>query len=326
MSYTSNESKGILVVILKDNNGLPEPASLEALGKARELADARGCELVAASLGANAPEALATLTAADRVLTCTHESMASFTTESYTDTLLGAIESEKFELVIIPATADGKEFAPYLAGALEVGLAADVINITYTAGKWSAERPCFGGNLISTIEFSDHRPLVVTTRPKVFAEYDGSAHAAEQQEIAANPATGKKVLGYTVETGIVNLGDAELIIAGGRGMGSPENFKMLFDLAELLNGAVAATRAAVDAGWIAYPHQVGQTGKTVRPKVYLACAISGAIQHLAGMRSADCIIAINRDKDASIFKVANYGIVSDALKLIPALVEKLKAR
>jgi electron transfer flavoprotein alpha subunit len=324
MSYMKNDAKGILVVVLGDRDGASPAANAEALGQGRALADALGVELTAAAMGID-DVSTAAFGAANKVYQLSGDGN-SFTTEGYTDVLLPLIEQGKYETVLIPATANGKELAPYLAAALDTGIAADVTDIRCEDGKWTAVRPCFGGNLFATIEFADVRPLIVTLRPKSFCPYASASKSPAMEKLAAQPAKGKKVVGFEEETGVVNLGDAQLIVSGGRGMVAPENFDLLRQLADLLGGAVGATRGAVDAGWIAYPHQVGQTGKSVRPKVYLACGISGAIQHLAGMRGSDVIIAINRDKDASIFKVASYGFICDALKLVPALISALKNR
>lgn len=323
MSYTKNDAKGILIVALGDRSGKLEAANTEVLGQGRALADALGVELNAAAMGID-DVAGTEFGAANRIYHLTGDG-SSFTTEGYTDVLLPLIEQGKYEAVLIPATANGKELAPYLAAALDAGIAADCTDIRYEGGKWTVVRPCFGGNLFATIEFADVRPLIVTLRPKSFCPYTGASKSPAIEKIAAQPVKGKKVVGFEEETGVVNLGDAQVIVSGGRGMVAPENFDLLRELANLLGGAVGATRGAVDAGWVAYPHQVGQTGKSVRPKIYLACGIS-AIQHLAGMRGSDVIIAINRDKDASIFKVANYGFVCDALKLVPALISALKNR
>jgi len=324
MSYTKNDAKGILVVALGDRSGKSEIANAEALGQGRVLADALGVELTAAAMGIN--DVLgAEFGAANKIYQLSGEG-SGFTTEGYADVLLPLIEQGKYEAVLIPATTNGKELAPYLAAALEVGIAADCTDIRCEGGKWTAVRPCFGGNLFATIEFADVRPLIVTLRPKSFCPYDGPSRSPAVEKLAVLPTKGKKVVGFEEETGVVNLADAQVIVSGGRGMVAPENFDLLRQLADLLGGAVGASRGAVDAGWIAYPHQVGQTGKSVRPKIYLACGISGAIQHLAGMRGSDVIIAINRDKDASIFKVASYGFVCDALKLVPALITALKNR
>jgi electron transfer flavoprotein alpha subunit len=324
MSYLKNDAKGILVVALGDRSRKSEVANAEVLGQGRALADGLGVELTAAALGIGEVSGTE-FGAANKVYQLSGDG-SEFTTEGYTDVLLPLIEQGKYEAVLVPATANGKELAPYLAAALGTGIAADCTDIRCEGGKWTAVRPCFGGNLFATIEFADVRPLIATLRPKSFSPYTGASKSPAIEKLAAQPAKGKKIVGFEEETGVVNLGDAQVIVSGGRGMVAPENFDLLKQLADLLGGAVGATRGAVDAGWIAYPHQVGQTGKSVRPKIYLACGISGAIQHLAGMRGSDVIIAINRDKDASIFKVANYGFVCDALKLVPALITALKNR
>jgi electron transfer flavoprotein alpha subunit len=324
MTYNTSEAKGILVAALGDRNGASAAANAEALGLGRALADTLGLELSVAALCINDVSSTE-FGAANKIYQLSGKG-SEFTTEGYTDVLLPLIEQNKYAAVLIPATANGRELAPYLAAALDTSIAADCTAVRCEGGKWTAVRPCFGGNLFATIEFADVRPLVITLRPKSFEPYAGASKSPAVEKLAAQASKGKKVVGFEEETGVVNLGDAQVIVSGGRGMVAPENFDLLRELAGLLGGAVGASRGAVDAGWIPYPHQVGQTGKSVRPKIYLACGISGAIQHLAGMRGSDIIIAINRDKDASIFKVANYGFVCDALKLVPALINTLKNR
>lgn len=245
------------------------------------------------------------------------------------------VEKYQPSAILIGATNNGRDFAPRLSCRLRTGLTADCTSLDYDAesGNVAWTRPAFGGNLMAVIMCPNTRPQIGTVRPGVFKKTPVEGKEAEviTEEVTV-PA--EKIRTKLLESireaaaGVVNLEDAEVIVAGGRGMGGPENFKLCEELAEVLGGAVGASRAAVDAGWIGHAHQVGQTGKTVGPKLYIACGISGAIQHLAGMSGSDCIVAINKDPEAPIFKAADYGIVGNLFDVLPTLtaeIKKLKA-
>jgi electron transfer flavoprotein alpha subunit len=243
--------------------------------------------------------------------------------------LADLIQEEKPEIMLLGATTIGRSLAPRVAARVGTGLTADCTGLAVNpeTGLLEQTRPAFGGNIMATIICPRHRPQMATVRPKVFqaAPKDparkGEIVNLKSPEVALRSRLLERVREQAEN---VNLDEADIIVAGGRGLADEKGFKLLSELAEALGGAVGASRAAVDAGWISYPHQVGQTGKTVSPKLYIACGISGAIQHLAGMQSAETIVAINKNPDAPIFQVAHYGIVGDVFEVIPALIRELK--
>ena len=240
------------------------------------------------------------------------------------------VRSYKPEIVLAGATTTGRSFLSRVATDLYTGLTADCTGLEIgDDGLLYQTRPAFGGNIMATILCPYTRPQMSTVRHKVMAaaEPGETAHAEiiRVEPVEQLLASRVEILDFIADvTSKVNLVDADVIISGGRGMGKPENFALLTELADLLGGAVGASRAAVDAGWMPYPHQVGQTGKTVCPKLYIACGISGAVQHLAGMQSADCIIAINKDPDAPIFGVADFGFVGDVIEVVTELIKQIK--
>lgn len=265
----------------------------------------------------------------DSVYIIEDEKLSTFKERIYADAFAKLINKYKPNIVLAAATMMGRSFIPSVAAKIKTGLTADCtdVDIDTETGLLIQTRPTFGGNLMAKIICKYHRPQMATIRPKIFpqAEIKGESQGEiirENIEITSDENV--EILGREKVEYVVDLQEAEIIVSGGRGLKGPENFDMLRELALLLGGAVGASRAAVDAGWIPYPHQVGQTGKTVKPKVYIACGISGAIQHLAGMQTSDYIIAINKDPDAPIFKVANLGIVGDVFEVIPLLIKKIK--
>jgi electron transfer flavoprotein alpha subunit len=263
-----------------------------------------------------------------------HEPLERYRTQPFTNVLTGLINQHKPEIVLIGATSMGRDLASRVAARIKAGLTADCTELTINEESKLLEqtRPAFGGNVMATILCEFTRPQMATVRPKVMApmEFDDSREAEvihvpvniEEKSIAT------KILEVIKdETGSdVNLTEADIIVSGGRGLGDPEHFALIEELAETVGGAVGASRATVDAGWIPATHQVGQTGKTVHPKLYIACGISGAVQHLAGMSSSDCIVAINKDPDAPIFDVAHFGVVGDLFDVVPAMIEAIKER
>jgi electron transfer flavoprotein alpha subunit len=261
-----------------------------------------------------------------------HPTLKNFNDESYADIMVQLIGRNKPEIVLMGATTYGRSLAPRVSSRLNTGLTADCTSLEIDPEKkiLMQTRPAFGGNLMATIICPNRRPQMSTVRPKVMKALP--ADASRQGEIirpdVVIPEDVKTKVLETVATlsEKVNLTEADIIVSGGRGMGDPKNFALIEELANVLGGAVGASRATVDAGWVDYSHQVGQTGKTVGPKVYIACGISGAVQHLAGMSSSDTIIAINKNPDAPIFKIANIGIVGDALEVIPALISAYKKK
>ncbi len=322
-------------VYAEHRRGRIAPVSFELLGVGRQLAAKRQVPLTAVLFGADLAGKAETLIAAgaDRVLVADDPALEHFTDDCYGNLLTDLIKKERPEIVLAGATAIGRSFIPRVATMVGAGLTADCteLDIRPEDGALLQTRPAFGGNIMATIVCPDTRPQMATVRPLVMKPLAAdSARKGEIVKIAPAPELLKsrtRVIESVVgDEDQVNLAEAEIVVAGGRGLDKPEGFKLIRELASALGGAVAASRAAVDAGWIGYPHQVGQTGKTVAPKIYIACGISGAIQHLVGMQSADTIIAINRDPEAPIFKVATYGIVGDVFEIMPKLIKRLQAR
>ena len=322
-------------VFAEQKKGKIQSVTYELLGEGRKLADQRGVELAAVLIG-NDLEAEARelfIRGADKVYLAESECLADFLDEPYSRILSRLIREHKPEIVLTGATAIGRSLIPRVAAEIKTGLTADCteLAIDEERGLLLQTRPAFGGNIMATIICEDYRPQMATVRYKVMKE--AVADPERSGEIIRVEVTPDELISRTrflesVEEleYAVNITEADIIVSGGRGMKGPENYAILQELAGLLDGAVGASRAAVDADWIPYSHQVGQTGKTVQPKVYIACGISGAIQHLVGMQSSEIIIAINKDPDAPIFSVATYGMVGDLFEIVPALIKRLKAR
>ena len=320
-------------VFAEQKDGEPESISYELLGAGRELADARDTELSAVIIGSGLENACKKLISkgADKVLVVDDESLEKYNDESYSSIFTQLIYKNKPEIVLMGATTYGRSLAPRVASRINTGLTADCtkLEIDPEDGKLLQTRPAFGGNLMATIICPNHRPQMATVRHKVMKELEPDESRTGEiikpiVEIPGNTLVKVKDMVRTI-TEMVSLTEADIIVSGGRGMGDPKNFALISELAEVLGGAVGASRATVDAGWIEYNHQVGQTGQTVGPQVYFACGISGAIQHLAGMSSSDTIIAINKNPDAPIFKVADFGIVGDVMEILPLLIKEFKA-
>lgn len=308
--------------------------SVEMLGQARKLADRRNVALTACVLGHNvehiAQEAISY--GADRVFLADDPTLAVYSTAPYAGTLVKLVREFKPEIFLLGASSRGRDLAGSVASDLYTGLTADCtgLDIDADTGLLLQTRPAFGGNIMATIICPDHRPQMATVRHRVF-EIPAPDPRRQGQVISVKPAMSAEqitshVVDFILEKDEVNLADARIIVSGGRGLGGPEGFEPLRRLAELLGGAVGSSRSAVDAGWISYAHQVGQTGLTVRPDLYIACGISGQIQHLAGMKTSRVIVAINKNPEAPIFKVADYGIVGDLFQIIPALTEEFRKR
>jgi electron transfer flavoprotein alpha subunit len=318
----------------EQKNGEVSGVALELLGEGRKLADQLGVSLAAVLMGDKVEPAAKKLISygADEVYLVDDPSLSHFNDESYAEIFVQLIARYMPEIVLIGATTYGRSLAPRVASGLNTGLTADCTRLEIDKGKrlLVQTRPAFGGNLMATIICPDHRPQMCTVRPKVMKppEQDLSRNGEIIRPDITIPANVKVKVVDEVTTLCekVNLSEADIIVAGGRGLGDPKNFALVKELADVLGGAVGASRAVVDAGWVEYSHQVGQTGKTVSPKVYFACGISGAVQHLAGMSSADTIIAINKNPDAPIFNIATYGIVGDVLEVLPALIAEFKKR
>ncbi len=321
-------------VYTEHKGGLPVHVSYELLGVGRRLADDLGTYLASVIIGNNLQNAIRETSAhsADKVYVVEHSSLEKFNDESYSSIFTGLIKEYLPEIVLVGATTYGRSLAPRVASRLNTGLTADCTGLEIDPERkiLKQTRPAFGGNLMATIICPDHRPQMATVRPKVMKapqpDYNNKAEVIYPDVVIADSLNVKvkEVVSNVCE--MVNLTEADVIVSGGRGLGDPSNFNLIEELARILNGAVGASRATVDAGWIEYSHQVGQTGKTVGPRVYIACGISGAIQHLAGMSSSDTIIAINKNPDAPIFRVANFGIVGDVLEVLPALIKEFKSQ
>jgi electron transfer flavoprotein alpha subunit len=324
--------KGVWVVA-EQNKSAIQSVTYELLGKGRELAEKLGVELCAVLLGENIESKSNELfhRGAEKVYLVDSPELRHYQNEPYANILIELINEYKPEIVLCGATSTGRSLISRVAVKIDAGLTADCtgLDIDQEKGLLLQTRPAFGGNIMATIICPNHRPQMATVRHKVMkeAEVDVSRTGHIIKKIYSDKllSSRTKILDIVEEEGQkINLSEADLIISGGRGLGKPESFALLHELADVIGGAVGASRAAVDSDWISYSHQVGQTGKTVCPKIYIACGISGQIQHLAGMSSSDIIIAINKDPDAPIFKVANYGIVGDLFEIIPALTKKLK--
>ncbi len=330
---------GEVWVFAEVEEGRVADVSLELLGKGRELAATLGVRLGAMLLGKDVRPLAIDLFAhgADAVYMADADALAMYRTLPYARWIIQAVTQKKPEIVLYGATPTGRDLAPRVASSLRVGLTADCTDLQigeYESGghfftqKLLQVRPAFGGNVIATIVSPEVTPQMATVREGVMhALKPVAGRTGELCEIAYAPAPEDElvtVLEHHTQERRVNLRGAPIIVAGGYGMGSPENFRLLHELAAVLNAAVGASRAAVDAGFIHHDHQVGQTGTTVRPKLYIACGISGAVQHRAGMEESQKIIAINRDPDAPIFQIAHYGIVGDVLDVIPRLIKALK--
>ena len=315
--------------------GVLAPVSLELLGIGRQLADARKVELAAVLIGHETGDTADKLIGhgADKVFRLDHPELAAFSEDSYTAVLTALIREQKPEIVLAGATAIGRSFIPGVATNLNAGLTADCtkLEIREEDGLLLQTRPAFGGNIMATIVCPAHRPQMSTVRPKVMKAlpFDESrtGEIVDVTPAQAQLASRIKVLERVVaEESNVNIQESEILVSGGRGLESEKGFELMRQLAKAMDGNVSASRAVVDAGWISYPHQVGQTGKTVAPKLYIACGISGAIQHVAGMQSSETIVAINRDANAPIFQVADYGLVGDLFEIIPKLIRKIEEK
>ena len=344
MKMNIAEYKGVFVFAQQVDNKLSGIA-LELIGKGKDLAKDLDTEVTAVLVGHEVKDLADELAAygADRVILVDDPELKEYRTEPYAHALSSVIEKYKPEIFLVGATAIGRDLGPRVSARIHTGLTADCTQLDIgdfpmnpIPGKEQLHnqllmtRPAFGGNTIATIACPEFRPQMATVRPGVMQKapkVEGAKAVVEEFNPGFTPDDKYveilEVVKSVVDT--VDIMDAKILVSGGRGVGSPENFKILDDLAEVLGATVSCSRAVVDAGWKPKDLQVGQTGKTVRPNVYFAIGISGAIQHLAGMEESDIIIAINKDDTAPIFDVADYGIVGDLNKVVPALTEKLKA-
>lgn len=320
-------------VFAEQREGKVQSVAFELLGKARDLADTLGQEVCAILLGHNIKGEAQNLIAhgADRVLVVDDKDLEVYTTEPYAQAITSIVDQKKPSVILLGATTIGRDLGPRVSARLNTGLTADCteLGIEEETGHLMMTRPAFGGNLMATIMCTEHRPQMSTVRPGVMmakAKDDSRKGEIEDIKVDFNRAKFRVKVKEVVkeQKNQVDITKARVLVSGGRGVGNKEGFQALQQLAECLGGEVSSSRAMVDAGVMEHSRQVGQTGKTVRPEVYLALGISGAIQHLAGMDGSDLIIAVNKDKYAPIFEVADMGIVCDLKKVVPALVEKLK--
>jgi electron transfer flavoprotein alpha subunit len=321
----------MILVYLESINDDLSATTRELLGKGRSLADARGVPLAAVAIGA-APQSVAARAfafAADHAYAVASDQLADYTTDGYVAALHAVIAQANPSLVLLGSSFQNRDLGGALAADLGVGSAVDVGEITIEGDKLRVQRASHGGNVINSIDLGSARPAIVLARKQSFAEATEQMGRSGDVINIALPEVDIRttVTSVAAKSGAVNLSDAAIIVSGGRGLGSPENYhKLIPPLAAALGAAYGASRAIVDAGWVPYEHQVGQTGKTVTPKLYIACGVSGAIQHLAGMRSSRTIVAINKDGDAPIFRVASYGLVGDVNEIVPLLTAELQKR
>jgi len=320
-------------VISEQHGGKLRPVSFELLGIGKKLSEKLGEELAAVLMGDKVSDLARPLAAhgADKVYILEDEKLGRYAPDGYTNMLSELILNKKPSIVLFGATINGREFAPRVAARVRTGLTADCTGLDIDdEGRLVQIRPAFGGKLMAMIVCPKKRPQMATVRPNVMKKVDpdwSREPKVERVEINLVPESIRtKILDIVKEVSpeTIKVEEARIIVSGGRGLGSPENLKMIEDLAQVLGAAVGGSRAIVDAGWLPHHQQIGQTGKTVAPRLYVAIGISGAIQHLVGMQTSDIIVAINKDPEAPIFKVATFGIVGDLFQVVPAITESLR--
>ena len=328
---TAGEGKGVWV-FAEQREGQIKGVSFELLTKGRELADELNTDLSAVCFG-NSVQSIYQMIAfgADKVYLVSNPELASNPEDLLTQQLVDLIKQYKPEIVLAGATSLGRSFIPRVASIIGTGLTADCtgLEIDVDSKLLLQTRPTFGGNIMATILCPSSRPQMSTVRPRVFkkgvADQNRKGQIIPVDFIKEGVTSRTKLLNFVEDlTERVKLDEADIIVSGGRGLGKPENFKLIEELAKSMGAAIGSSRPPVDEGWISYSHQVGQTGKTVCPKLYVACGISGAVQHMAGMQTSDTIVAINCDPSAPIFEVATYGIVGDLFKIVPLMIKQIK--
>ena len=317
-------------VWIEQRQGEVKVISREMLGAGRKVADDLGQSLTALVLGQDVAGVAATAfdLGADAVIGCDDETLAQFRVEAYGPLVTKLAQERTPAVILFGASTRGRDLAAWVAADLDAGLVADGIGLEVSDGTVKVTRPVYAGKLLADAFVTGDTQLI-SLRSRAFAPAEPTGKDGEAEWVEAAVAAGDiptEIVGFESSEGKVSLTDATIIVSGGRGVGGPEGFAPVQALADALGGAMGASRAAVDAGWIPYEHQVGQTGKTVSPDLYIAVGISGAIQHQAGMRTAKIIVAINKDPDAPIFKLASYGIVGDLFKVLPALTAEFKKR
>lgn len=334
MSININDYKGVFVFV-EQVDGKILGVSYELLGEGKKLAADLNTEVTAVLLGSGVKDLSQKLAnyGADKVILVDDPALETYMTEPYVKAVTAVINEYKPAIVLIGATAIGRDMAPRVSARVHTGLTADCtkLDIDKETGNLMMTRPAFGGNIMATILCPEHRPQMATVRPGVMQRIDkmtdANVNLDDFKVDALAEAKNVEILEIIEKVSErMDIMDAKVLVSGGRGMGCAENFKVLEGLAEVLGGTVSSSRAGVDSGWQPKEVQVGQTGKTVRPNLYIACGISGAIQHLAGMEDSDLIVAINTDENAPIFQVADFGIVGDACQIVPMLTDAIKAQ
>ncbi|MCW6112065.1 electron transfer flavoprotein subunit alpha/FixB family protein [Clostridium sporogenes] len=327
-----SDFKGIWI-FAEQREGKLQKVALELIGQGKELSKKLGVELTAVLLGYDIDDIPRQLISygADKVLYVNNPLLKNYNTDGYTKVIYDLIQERKPEILLVGATYIGRDLAPRISSRLGTGLTADCtgLDIDNNTRNLLMTRPAFGGNLMATIICDSNRPQMSTVRPGVFQKLEKDANrdgSIENIKVNLKEPDIKIKIKEIVKLAkeIEDISEAKILVSGGRGLGSPEGFKLLRELADLMGGAISGSRAVVDSGWIDKAYQVGQTGKTVRPNLYIACGISGAIQHLAGMQDSDYIIAINKDESAPIMQVADLSIVGDYKKILPSMIDEIK--
>lgn len=319
-----------ILVFAEQRNDKLHPAALQIVTPAKELAAAGGGKVVACVIGDGIAATVDALdrTGVDAIITVSHSSLGMYSPLRYRAALVAVMEKVQPRVVLLPATFMGRDLAPRVAARIQAGVATDVVELKLGAdGALVVRRPVYNGKAFCHVNFPKDRPALATVRPNTFAAASGNGGAArESLAFAPSPADERITVKEIAKAGgeVKDVTEGDIIVAGGRALKNEDNFKLLFELAKELDAAVGASRAACDAGYQPHSRQVGLTGKTVTPRLYIACGISGAIQHLAGMRGSKVIVAINTDKEAPIFKIADYGIIGDLFKVLPALTAEVR--
>jgi electron transfer flavoprotein alpha subunit len=299
---------------------------LETISTGRKVADMLNLQLIVALIGPETSNAIETVGkyGTDKICLVQGDNYFEYNQEVHAEVLKATVDKYHPQIILFSATTTGKELAPRLAAKLDASIASDITDLHIENGEIFAIRPVYAGKTFMKVAFKN-KPIIVSLRPKLFSAVEVvKSPLVENLEVPCSPPKAKIVRIEEKCAGSVDLTEADIIVSGGRGVKGPEGFAPVKELAEAINGVVGASRAAVDAGWIDHSFQVGQTGKNVNPQLYIACGISGAVQHLAGMRSSKVIVAINKDPEAPIFKIANYGIVGDLFEIVPALTMEVK--
>jgi len=318
-------------IVAEQRAGELRKISYELVSEGRRMADQLGQPLTALLLGSNIKDKASELAkyGADTVIVADDERLAVYTTDAYSSVIAELAQKHEPSIMLLPASVQGKDLSGRLAAKLGVGVAQDCVEFSLEAGSLVAKRPIYAGKAYATVTYKDSVPQIATARPNVLAlnepDEARSAEVVDAEFSLDDSQLKTKVIEFQQEAGAkVDLTEAERIVSGGRGMKGPENYKLLEELADIIAATVGASRSAVDAGWRPHSDQVGQTGKVVSPNLYIACGISGAIQHLAGMGTSKVIVAINKDPEAPIFQKADYGVVGDLFEVVPALAEQIR--